>query len=144
MNAARKIKTVQVDKNDFVTYSKRARQYLESARSEINSGRWESVALLCIHCAISAGDAVLVFERGERSMSDNHYDAVHLIKSMSIKDADKKSVQMWKIISQKNRAEYEQRPITERDAVQLLVLVERFHGWIDEYLRPAYEGKRDE
>ena len=52
-----------------------------------------TAATLAVQCAISSADASCVYEKGIRSISQDHLDVCDLVSSLPIEGADEKSKQ---------------------------------------------------
>ena len=96
-------------------------------------GKWNAVGLNAVHCAISSSDAMLVFYAGIRSTSDDHLSAIDLLsKSLSVRlpEVKSKCETLRKILVQKSIIEYENRDFTQKEALEILKLTERFYTWV--------------
>lgn len=133
-------RTAKVEKAKAVVYWRRAQHHLLSAKEAAEKGRLDTAALLGIRAAMAANDALCVKALGERSASPNHFDAADLLKLVRIAEAAEKSRQLRQIILEKNRAEYEDRPMTQSDAERLLVQVERFVQWVERIFSKFEQG----
>ena len=60
-------------------YLIKAEQFNETARDAFQKGNWNAVGLNAVHAAISANDAITVYFKKLRSVSDKHSDAVNLL-----------------------------------------------------------------
>ena len=89
------------------------------------------MGLNAIHCAISSSDAMLVFYSGIRSASDDHLALIDLFStSVKMPEAKSKSETLRKILVKKSIIEYEDRDFTQKEALELLKLTERFYTWV--------------
>ncbi|MFH1352382.1 MAG: HEPN domain-containing protein [bacterium] len=131
---AKKIKNTEVNRNKYKIYLKKASEFYQSMVQAEESKSWNAVGLNSVHCAISACDAVVVFHLGMRSVSGQHRDAVELLNGILIKDANKKSGLLNRILAKKNIVEYEDRDFQEKEAKELIKLTIRFFNWVKEIL----------
>ena len=99
---------------------------------EQRSGTWSlgSGRDQCNSLCLSANDAVLAAGPGVKATGRDHRDAVRLLESR-LKDEDAQSAakRLDVIISKKSRVEYEQKRLSEKEARELVLDVERFFSW---------------
>jgi hypothetical protein len=128
---ARKFKTASVQRSDYSTYLKKAKEFHDTMLQAQKEKRWNAVGLNAVHCAISAADALLVFHIGQRSIDPDHRVVVELmINSLNTPDAANESKTLQKIINQKNLIEYEQRTFREKEADLIIKHTVRFYNWV--------------
>ena len=133
---ARHSRLKRVDRAGAGTYLRKATEFFESMQEAIPRSRWNASGLNAVHCAISACDAVLVYYTEQRSASPDHETAAYLLSSLSkVPEARKKAETLRKIIHEKHLIEYEDRSISQGEAVELAKLTERFYRWAQEVLR---------
>jgi len=65
----RETRTEKLDKSRFAVYLAKAKNFRLQMEEAMRSPNFDSVAVLGIHCAISASDAVAVYYLGERGHS---------------------------------------------------------------------------
>ncbi|MFA5771748.1 MAG: HEPN domain-containing protein [Thermoplasmata archaeon] len=131
------VRTRYVDKSLTKNYLKKAEESMATAKNCLENKRWNSAAANAVHCGISACDALTVFMVGARHASEKHEDAIALFESLNIpKDVLlTKGRQLGRLLAIKNAAEYEDRLISENDAIQLVKDAERFLQWVTAYLK---------
>ncbi len=97
----------------------------------METGNWDSVAVLSVHATISACDAVTAKYLNCRCSSAEHLGVLGLIDELPVADSEKKTKkeQMRQVLGLKNIAEYEDRSIDERTARELLTRAERIVDW---------------
>ncbi len=93
------------------------------------SGNFNAAATLAVQCAISAADAVCVYEIGVRSLSQNHMDVCELVNTVPIPESREKSNTLKRIISKKNLIQYESRSIHKNEADDIVKYADRFYKW---------------
>ena len=76
---AKKKKVVNVEKNDYKIFLKKAKDFYEIMLKARDTGNWTAVGLNAVHCAISCCDAMLTFHLGIRSAGEDHMQAVELL-----------------------------------------------------------------
>jgi HEPN domain-containing protein len=131
--AAKKIKTKAIARSDYKTYLKKASEFYDTMVQAKERGKWNAVGLNAVHCAISSSDAMLVFYAGIRSTSDDHLSAIDLLsKSLSVRlpEVKSKCETLRKILVKKSIIEYENRDFTQKEALEILKLTERFYTWV--------------
>jgi len=133
---AKKIKTKAIMRSEYRTYLKKATEFYDTMLHAKKTGMWNAVGLNAVHCAISSSDAMLVFYEGIRSASDDHLAVIDLL-STSIKSPDVKSKceTLRKILVKKSIIEYEDRDFTQKEALEILKLTERFYSWVVSSIR---------
>jgi HEPN domain-containing protein len=119
-----------------VRYLAKAEEFLRSALENVASQRWNAAALSAIHAGIAAADAVLVFERGIRSVSQRHEDVLDLLVGPG-GDRSSALAHLRRILARKNVVEYESRLFARREAEEVVQHAERFLGWARTRVRPA-------
>ena len=129
--SAKKIKKKAVERGKYKTYLKKAGEFCDTMCQAKEMGRWNAVGLNAVHCAISSSDAMLAFYSGIRSASDDHLALIDLLStSVKLREAKSKSETLRKILVKKSTIEYEDRDFTQKEALELLKLTERFYAWV--------------
>jgi len=127
---ARRSATRRIDRTHAVGFFRKATEFLESMRQALAAGRWNTVGLSAVHCAISACDAVLVYYTEQRSAGPDHEAAAYLLGSLpKVPDVKPKAETLRRILHEKHLIEYEDRSFTAREAAELAKLTERFYAW---------------
>jgi uncharacterized protein (UPF0332 family) len=125
--AAKKINTTKIDKNKYQAYLKKASDFFDAAHQAFLAKNWNAAGLSAVHCAISSCDALLVFFRGQRSTSENHYAAAELLQQCSeINSVDELTSRFRRILAKKNVIEYEERQFSQSEAEEIIKQTERF------------------
>lgn len=132
--AAREIKIRKEDKRAATDYLKKAIDNYKQMLSAIESNNYNAAATLAIQCVISSADALCVFERGVRSISDDHLDVCELIESLTLPEAKERAKTLRKIISKKNMVQYERRNIFQSEAQGIVKQASRFYHWVKSIL----------
>jgi len=129
--SAKKIKKKAVERSKYKTYLKKADEFYDTMLHAKEMRRWNAMGLNAVHCAISSSDAMLVFYSGIRSASDEHLALIDLLStSVKLPEAKSKSETLRKILVKKSIIEYEARDFTQKEALELLKLTERFYRWV--------------
>jgi len=133
---AKKIKTKAIERREYKTYLKKASEFYDMMLQAKKRGKWNAAGLNAVHCAISSSDAMLVFYAGIRSTSDDHLAVIDLLSnSIKLPDVKSKRETLRKILVQKSIIEYEDRDFTQKEALEILKLTERFYSWVISRIR---------
>jgi hypothetical protein len=128
---AKKIKTKAIRRSEYKTYLKKATEFYDTMLQAKKREKWNAVGLNAVHCAISSSDAMLVFYGGIRSASDDHLAVIDLLStSIKLPDVKSKCETLRKILVKKSTIEYEDRDFTQKEALEILKLTNRFYSWV--------------
>jgi len=131
----RRIKKRVVEKNNYRIYLRKAQEFYETMYQARDRNNWNAVGLNGVHCTISSNDALLVFYVGIRSASEDHNVAVDLLSSsVKFPEVKSKSQVLRRILAKKNLIEYENRDFTQKEALDIIKLVDRFYIWVKDRL----------
>ena len=133
--APRRIPNHREERTAHANYLAKAEEFLRSALDNIASRRWNAAALSAIHAGIAAADAVLVFERGVRSVSQRHEDVVDLLTGSGT-DRSAALAHLRQMLTRKNAVEYESRLFSQQEAEEIVRHAERFLAWVRNRVRP--------
>lgn len=132
---AREIKIKQEERSAAADYFKKATDNYEQMLAAIQADNSNAAATLAVQCAISSADAICVFEKGIRSISQDHFDVCDLVSSLPIEQAKEKANLLRKIIAKKNLVQYERRNIYKAEALEMVKVTTRFYQWAKGCLR---------
>lgn len=125
----------RADPASSTVYLSRANEFFGSMNEAMSFGRWNSVGLEGVHCAISATDALLAKKAGVRSSGESHAEAAGLLREHIRAEGVSEQVRrLLRILGYKNRAAYEGREFTRQDAEVLAKDVTRYFRWVQELL----------
>lgn len=132
----KKIKFRSIDKEKYKIYLKKANDFYETMLRAYQEGNWNSVGLEGVHCAISAVDALMIYQKGIRCASEDHKDSVEFF-AQNIEGPESKhyASTFRRIVSKKNLVEYEDRNFTAKEAEEILKRAERFLNWVKQQIR---------
>ncbi|MBE0418076.1 MAG: hypothetical protein IBX63_09955 [Coriobacteriia bacterium] len=122
-------RTRAATKGDSRLYAGKASEFLSSTERAIASREWDAAGLAAIHAGISASDAVLAYHGGVRSAGQDHRVAVDLLRETMGAAADEPAKHLKRLIDKKNLVEYEQRRLTQAEALDLAEHARRFLKW---------------
>ncbi len=126
---AKKLKSVNVEKNDYKIFLKKAKDFYEVMLNARDTEKWTAVGLNAVHCAISCCDAMLTFHLGIRSAGEDHMQAVDLLTRLPSNVEEGQANTFKRIIVKKNLIAYECREFRQAEAIDILKLTERFYRW---------------
>lgn len=127
----KEIRTSHVPKSDYINYLTKAEEFFSSAQDSLVRQKWNAAGLNAIHAGISSTDALLVSLHGIRSTGPKHDDILKLLPSLvKHKELEENISHLRHLISMKNIVEYDQRLITQSEAVSLSKHAERFLAWV--------------
>ena len=128
--APKKMKTRQEDKSAAKDYLKKAEDNHAQMISALNSGNYNAAGTLALQCAISSADAICVYEKGVRSISEDHFDVCDLVGSIPLPDAKEKANLLKRVSGKKNLIQYERRNIYQSEAGEIVKASARFYQWV--------------
>jgi hypothetical protein len=126
---AKKKRIVNVEKNDYKVFLKKAKDFYEIMLKARDGENWTAVGLNAVHCTISCCDAILTFHLGIRSSGEDHMQAVNLLMRLPPALGDVEANTFKRIIAKKNLIAYENREFRQTEAIDILKLAERFYKW---------------
>ena len=131
-----------MDRAHYRLFLERAEEFLSAAQTSLAQGHRHAAAANAVHAAIAAMDSVSVFHAGRRSTSDRHEDAVDLLSSLELPDADVRPRvrQFGRLLGLKTKAEYAEASVTVRDAEDAVRTAERIVVWARAHLPTSREG----
>jgi len=127
---AREIRIKHEERSAAIDYFKKATDNYEQMLAAIQTDNSNAASTLAIQCAISSADAICVFEKGLRSISQDHFDVCDLVASLPIEEAKEKTKLLRKIIAKKNLVQYERRNIYKDEALEIVKAATRFYQWV--------------
>ena len=128
------MKIRNVDKHKYVNYLKKADEFFEIMKDSFAKRKFNATVLNAIHCAMSSADALTVFYKGVRHAGERHEDVVSLLNTLGLPDMQSKNRQLLDLLRIKNSAEYEEKLMTETNALDSIKNAERFSKWAKEML----------
>jgi HEPN domain-containing protein len=129
------MKTRNVDKHKYNNYMIKADEFFDSMNDSFAKRHFNATVLNAIHCAISAADALTVFYKGVRHAGDRHEDVVSLLNTLGLPEIQNKNKQLLSLLRIKNSAEYEEKLMTEANALDSIKNAERFFSWVRSMLK---------
>lgn len=127
---AKSMRTRKENRSLSKVYFEKARDNFEMMTSALKTKNYNAVGTLAVQTVISSADAVCVFEKGMRSVSQNHGDICDLVLQTRLPDVKEKCSALKRVIAKKNVIQYEGRNVTVKDAGDLVKWTERFFLWV--------------
>lgn len=128
------VKTRKVANAIYTNYLKKAEECFESMKENLEKTRWNAAVIDAVHCGISSADALTVYYKGVRHSGERHEDVVRLLNDLSVENIGKKIQQLLNLIRVKSAAEYEEKLMTQANALTAARDAERFYTWVKEIL----------
>ncbi len=133
--SAKKIKIKQEEKSAAIDYLKKAEDNYTQMLAALENNNYNAVGTLAVQCVISSADAICVYEKGIRSISQDHFDVCDLVESITLPEAREKSNLLKRIIAKKNLIQYERRSMYQSEAIEVAKIVTRFYQWVVSYVK---------
>jgi len=127
----KKLKIRQEEKSAANDYLKKAEDNLKAMLAALEDGNFNAAGTLALQCAISSADAICVYEKGVRSISQDHFDVCDLVSSITLPDAKEKANILKRIIGKKNLIQYERRNVFQSEAEEIVKAAARFYKWVE-------------
>ena len=124
------MKSRNVDKHKYMNYLSKADEFFDIMNESFAKRKFNATVLNAIHCAISSADALTVFYKGLRHAGERHEDVIALLNSLELPDIQSKNRQLLDLLRIKNSAEYEEKLMTEANALDSIKNTERFFKWV--------------
>lgn len=129
------MKSRNVDKHKYKNYLAKADEFFDIMNESFAKRKFNATVLNAIHCAISSADALTVFYKGIRHAGERHEDVVALLNALELPDMQSKNRQLLDLLRIKNSAEYEEKLMTEANALDSIKNAERFFKWVKGMLK---------
>jgi len=128
--APKNMKIKEEDKLAAKDYLKKAEDNYNQMLTALEASNFNAAGTLALQCAISSADAICVYEKGIRSISDDHLDVCDLVGSVALPDAKEKANLLKRVIRKKNMVQYERRNIYQAEANEITKAASRFYQWV--------------
>ena len=124
------MKTRNVDKHKYHNYLTKAEEFFDIMHESFAKKKFNATVLNAVHCAISSVDALTVFYKGVRHAGERHEEVIALLNSLGLTDIQNKNRQLMDLLHIKNSAEYEEKLMTEKNALDSIKNAERLFRWV--------------
>jgi len=128
---AKSIRTRSEDRSLAKIYLAKARDNYEAMTAALAQKNYNAVGTLAVQTVISSADAVCVFEKGVRSVSQNHGDICDLVLQTRLPDVKERCNALKRVIAKKNVIQYEGRNVSAAEAGELAKWTQRFFEWVE-------------
>lgn len=129
------MKSRSVDRHKYNNYLIKADEFFDMMNESFAKRKFNAAVLNAVHCAMSAADALTVFYKGVRHAGERHEDVVALLNTLGLADMQSKNRQLLDLLRIKNSAEYEEKLMTEANALDSIKNAERFFKWVRNLLK---------
>ena len=129
------MKSRSVDKHKYNNYLIKADEFFDMMNESFAKRKFNAAVLNAIHCAMSSADALTVFYKGVRHAGERHEDVIALLNTLGLADMQNKNRQLLDLLRIKNSAEYEEKLMTEANALDSIKNAERFFKWVRNLLK---------
>lgn len=104
----RKTARRSVDRSRSLEYRNVAEHFYNAASASMVFEYWPAAGVLIVHAAIAFSDAICVQQAGERSVGDNHEDAVSLLEGIVPRSKENKKAinHLQRLLDEKTRVSY--------------------------------------
>lgn len=110
-------RTTPLPREMAAVYLRKAMNFLRGMDAVLAEGNADAAGLSAIHATISSCDALTVFRLGVRSAAQDHSEVLKLLPEAGAPTAVITQVRL--VLSLKNKAEYEARLLTQKEAVRI-------------------------
>jgi|WetSurMetagenome_2_1015567.scaffolds.fasta_scaffold586938_2 hypothetical protein len=131
-----KIRTTKEDRSAAIDYFNKAEDNHKAMILAYGARNFNAAGTLALQCAISSADALCVYFKGVRSVSQDDFDICELVASISLPEAKDNATALRRIIGRKNLIQYERRNVALKEAEDLVKTTSRFFQWACSLARP--------
>jgi len=112
-------------------FVRKSEQFLRSSESAVERGDWDAAVSHAVHAGMCIADALTVFYLGQRSSSQDHRDVLRLVDSVRFErgELNRNKRHLSDLLATKNAAVYEDRLLSESDAIGAVEHCRRFCRW---------------
>lgn len=126
----KKLPTCVTGINADMFFLKKACEFRDAATLMMDAKLWNAASILCVHSVICGGDALCAHFLKRRYSGNEHLAAINLWSELDFKEIKDKTKQAKRVITQKNKAEYSDKLISENTALTMYKDTQRLLGWI--------------
>jgi len=120
-----------VPRTRFVKYQQTAEHFYNAAKDSIELEYWTAAGVLIVHSAIAFTDALSIKLSGQKSIGENHEDAISILETIVAGGEEKlKAInQLKRIIEEKTRVSYLGELYSPSRTNEMWKRLERFRKW---------------
>jgi HEPN domain-containing protein len=132
-----KVRTRKEDRSAAIDYFNKAEDNHKAMLSAFAAKHYNASGTLALQCAVSSADALCVYFKGLRSVSQDDLDICELVGSIPLPEAAAQAALLRRVIGKKNLVQYERRNVTAREAEELTKAASEFYRWACSLARPV-------
>jgi len=132
-----KVRTRKEDRSAVIDYFNKAEDNHKAMLSAFAAKHYNAAGTLALQCAVSSADALCVYFKGLRSVSQDDLDICELVGSVPLPEAAAQAALLRRIIGKKNLVQYERRNVTAKEAEDLAKAAAEFYRWACSLARPV-------
>jgi hypothetical protein len=131
-----KVRTRKEDRSAAIDYFNKAEDNHKAMLSAFAAKHYNAAGTLALQCSVSSADALCVYFKGLRSVSQDDLDICELVGSVPLPEAAAQAILLRRIIGKKNLVQYERRNVTAKEAEDLARASSEFYRWACSLARP--------
>jgi hypothetical protein len=132
-----KVRTRKEDRSAAIDYFNKAEDNHKAMLSALAAKHCNAAGTLALQCAVSSADALCVYFKGLRSVSQDDLDICELVASIPLPEAAAQAALLRRVIGKKNLVQYERRNVTAKEAEDLARAASEFYRWACSLARPV-------
>jgi HEPN domain-containing protein len=135
-----KVRTRKEDRSAAIDYFNKAEDNHKAMLSAFAAKHYSAAGTLALQCSVSSADALCVYFKGLRSVSQDDLDICELVGSIPLPEAAAQAALLRRVIGKKNLVQYERRNLTAKEAEELAKAASEFYRWACSLARPVGRG----
>ena len=132
-----KVRTRKEDRSAAIDYFNKAEDNHKAMLSAFAAKHYNAAGTLALQCAVSSADALCVYFKGLRSVSQDDLDICELVASIPLPEAAAQATLLRRVIGKKNLVQYERRNIVAKEAEEIVKAASEFYRWACSLARPV-------
>jgi hypothetical protein len=135
-----KVRTRKEDRSAAIDYFNKAEDNHKAMLAAFAAKHYNAAGTLALQCAVSSADALCVYFKGLRSVSQDDLDICELVGSIPLPEAGEEATLLRRVIGKKNLIQYERRNIAAKEAEEIVKAASDFYRWACTLARPVGPG----
>ncbi len=132
-----KVRTRKEDRSAAIDFFNKAEDNYRAMVSALAAKHYSAAGTLALQCSVSSADALCVYFKGLRSVSQDDLDICELVASVPLPEAAAQASLLRRVIGKKNLVQYERRNLTAKEAEGLVLAASEFYRWACSLARPV-------
>jgi hypothetical protein len=132
-----KVRTRKEDRGAAIDYFNKAEDNHKAMIAALAAKHFSAAGTLALQCAVSSADALCVYFKGLRSVSQDDLDICELVATIPLPEAKGEAARLRRVIGRKNLVQYERRNLTAKEAEDLAKAASEFFRWACSLARPV-------